>query len=519
MRIKTKMFYLSAASFALGIILRSFFDIGFYSSVFLLLLSAGVFAYCLFLKIRQEEVRRIFVFAVVFLCFTAGIFRFEISDWGREKAYEKNMPTGDVCISGLVDDEPDEKDTSLGLTVSVEKAALCSGETFDLKGRVYVYADSYPKYKYGDKVNLRGKIQKPDVLKNDDGRIFDYPSYLSKDGIYFAMMKPKISLVSTGGGFFLKRKLLELKNYFSGKLEEVLPEPESSLEGGLLLGAKQSLGKKLLADFRKAGVVHIVVLSGYNITIVAEFIMSALSFLPRLLSFYFGAAGIILFALMTGAGATVVRASIMALIAILAKASGRTYEIARALVIAGLIMILENPRILAFDSSFQLSFMAAFSLIYFSQIFENKFSFLPEKFKIREIVVSTVSTQVFVFPFLLYKMGDFSTVAIFTNLLILPLIPATMLLGFLAGVTAIISQALAFPVSAAAYSLLFYELKVVEILAGLPFASFHIGAFPLWIAVLIYVFYAWLVAKNASRNPAGLPQAGGISAVSSIIAR
>ena len=133
------------------------------------------------------------------------------------------------------------------------------------------------------------------------------------------MFWPKAELVSSGGGGVVKRALFSLKGWLIGNISATIPEPDSSLLGGLLFGAKRSLGAEWLDQFRKAGIIHIVVLSGYNITIVANSVTSFFSFLPRVVGSAFGAVSIILFAIMTGGSATVVRSSIMALLVVLAK--------------------------------------------------------------------------------------------------------------------------------------------------------------------------------------------------------
>jgi len=75
--------------------------------------------------------------------------------------------------------------------------------------------------------------------------------------------------VIRSSGFSLTGILYEIKRGFMENLRQVLGEPEASLAGGLVVGEKDSLGKELLDDFRKVGLIHIVVLSGYNITIIA----------------------------------------------------------------------------------------------------------------------------------------------------------------------------------------------------------------------------------------------------------
>ena len=82
---------------------------------------------------------------------------------------------------------------------------------------------------------------------------FDYVSYLAKDDIFYEIAFPKVELLSQGNGNFIKTKLYDFKNKFIDNFSQSIPEPHSSLLSGLLLGAKQSLGKDLLTDFRKAG--------------------------------------------------------------------------------------------------------------------------------------------------------------------------------------------------------------------------------------------------------------------------
>ena len=85
------------------------------------------------------------------------------------------------------------------------------------------------------------------------------------------------------------------------------------------MGEKAALGKDLLNDFRTVGLIHIVVLSGFNITIVADALRRMLSRLPRVWGIVVGAIGIALFGILVGGGATVVRSCFMAGIALSAN--------------------------------------------------------------------------------------------------------------------------------------------------------------------------------------------------------
>jgi competence protein ComEC len=265
--------------------------------------------------------------------------------------------------------------------------------------------------------------------------------------------------------------------------------------GGLLLGDKSSLNKELENEFRRAGVIHIIVLSGYNITLVAEFFMWIFQKISRRLRFAITAAAIILFAIMVGAGATVIRASIMTLLVLFAKSQGRMSDISRALVFAAFLMILQNPRILMFDYSFALSFLSTCALIYIAPIIERLLVFITDRWKLRELVVSTLSTQLFVLPLLLYRSGDISVVSLPVNLLVLPFVSITMFSGFVTVVVSFVSHALSIPFSLLSYALLHYELTVVHLFASFKVASFHVAHFPMWLMILFYAFFITLIMR------------------------
>jgi len=242
--------------------------------------------------------------------------------------------------------------------------------------------------------------------------------------------------------------------------------------GGILLGAKRSLGEDLEKDFRRVGLIHIVVLSGYNITIIAEGIFRFLGFLPKIFQNFLGLFSIIIFAVMVGSGATVIRSTIMTSLAIFARTSNRTYDVNRALFLAGSLMILENPMILMFDPSFQLSFMATLGLIHISDKLNKFLFFVPEKFGLRDIISATFSTQIAVLPLLIKMTGEISVVAPIVNIITLQFIPFTMFSGFIAGLVSFLSENLGLILAFIPYLFLTYILKIVALFAGLGFATF-----------------------------------------------
>lgn len=484
---KAEPLYIFILSFVVGISIYSIFDLGVPFIFLTLLLSV---ASLLFYKLKNK---RIYFFAsLIFCAATLGMLRLSVSDFVYYNPQLDVHIDEQVVVEGVVIDEVDEREKNTRLTVRLD---TLSDEILKESTKAIVVVDRYPEFKYGDRLKIKGNLTKPENFKNENGREFDYVSYLAKDNIFYIVPFSTAELLSQNHGNLVKSSLFRVKHMFIREISELIPDPHVSLMGGLIVGAKQSLGTELQDDFRKTGIIHIVVLSGYNVTIVADAIMRFFSFLPHMFGITLGVISIIFFAILTGASATIVRASIMALLVILARATGRTYAVTRALFIAGFFMVLENPKIVMFDPSFQLSFLATLGLIYVVPLIERHFRLVPTKFQLREFATATVATQIFVLPLLLFMMGELSLVALPVNLLILIFIPVTMLFGFLTGVFGFISSTLAFPFALVSYLLLAYELKVVELFASLPFASVSIPYFPIWLMITVYILYGFIMMR------------------------
>lgn len=400
---------------------------------------------------------------------------------------------------GIVNEDPEIKESGQVLIIDVEKMtttstgidANCSaGFLLKIKTKLY------PKFNYGDRISFKGKLLKPInfLNKEDPDRQFDYEGYLAKSNIYYEMKSAEVVAIHTDlepiPEQSFKRFLFSLKRNFVNNLKQHLGEPHAALASGLVVGEKAALPSDLLMDFRIVGLIHIVVLSGYNITIVGAAIRKLLSFLPRVWGIVLGGFGIVAFGVLVGGGATVVRSCFMAGIALSADIIRRDYDVTRALIFVGLIMLIQNPMILFHDPSFQLSFLATLGLVLLAGPVEKRLGFVPESLGMRSVVAATIATQIFVSPYILYMMGNISIIGVVVNILVLPAIPITMLLVFLTGAVGMISFSVANVISWFTQLLLSYELFMVETFARLPFASVHIPAFSKWWVVGFYVVFA-----------------------------
>ncbi len=455
----------------------------FFSSVASIPLAGGFFVILLgLICIGYAYAFRFFAWksAIVIIGLSLIVFAFGVIRVGMHKNISRNVDFAEgvgtqFTFISVVLRESQNKETHEQYIVKVPES----------DEYVLVKASVYPTFEYGDEVRWSGKLQRPKNFETNTGNEFDYVAYLEKDHIMYILSFAHGELVSSGKGNPVTARLFRMKQSFVRNIESLIPEPASSLLSGVILGIQDSLGKDLEEIFRRVGIIHIVVLSGYNITIVAESLIGIFSFLRRKVALGIGAVGILLFSLMVGATPSVLRASVMALLVLLARFTGRTYAVGRALLLAACAMVMWNPGVLVFDTSFQLSFLSTIAIIWISPIVKQFLTKIPEKLELREVVSATLATQIFVLPLLLYKMGQVSLVALPVNVLVLGVIPPIMLLGFIAGLFQFVLHIVAFPIAFLAYILLSYVIKVATFFSSLSFASITISYFPalfLWIS-------------------------------------
>lgn len=448
----------------------------------------------------NNYLRNIFILSITIACFGIGALRMHAASLHQGDALLDVSVGETVEIMGMVSRDRDMRESNQKLTVDVTSATLPDGERYLVESKILVSVERAPAYKYGDTIVVEGKLQLPENFESETGREFDYVNYLGKDGIFYQMFYPEIALVTENGGSFIRRTMLDLKHIMINSITRTLPQPEGGLISGELFGEKAALGGKLSEDFRTTGVIHVVVLSGFNVTIVAMFFIWLLSrfFHPRI-ALGLGIISIVLFAMLVGGGATVVRASVMAILVIIARLVGREYDVLRGLFTAAAIMALINPHIVAFDISFQLSFLATLSLITIAPFVEKKLSWVTNAFTIRETLIATLAAQVFVLPLLLYSIGELSVVSVVVNLLVVPLVPMAMLFGFVTALVGLVSAAVAIVPAFPTYILLKLQLIIVEFFAKLSFASVAVPPIPGWAVILLYAgIFIWVI-RYASR--------------------
>ena len=458
---KSKIFLFLSLSFISAIALRSFFEISLMAVSFLLALAISIFV--VFYKNKIAA-----IVAFCFLFFSGGIF---LLDCKLQKI--ENVPLAGKKISenAIIVREPELKDDYQKIIAELK----------DDNEKILINTSLYPEYFYGDQIQISCVLKIPENKED-----FDYKMYLAKDGIKYICDKAKIKKISNRNGNRFYASILKIKNSLAENISKALVQPEASLANGMLFGGNVGMSKEIQQSFSRTGLTHVIAVSGYNVTIIAEYLVLFGIFLGlwRNQSLWLAIFGIFLFVLMIGLPSSAVRAGVMGAVLIWAMKNGRLSNSFNAVVFSAIVMLAFNPMLFRYDIGFQLSFLATLGIVIFSPLAE-KISF--KKFDIlglSEIIFLSVCAQIFVLPIIMYYFKAISLISLLANVLILPIIPISMLLSFLAAVFGVFLTP-SFNIFAwLAYLPLYYEIETIKFLSGFSWASKNVSDFgPIFIII------------------------------------
>lgn len=443
---KSKVFIGIAISFAAGILVASKFNIS--AQAVYLFVGACVVGFALSFISHKKTTALI---ALFLFCGGLGFLRLQVSQMPNRYLglFEEKQ-----SLEGYIVEDVD---------IRTDKQLI----TFRPKGSnqsVLITATLGQKFFYGDWIVAEGKLNE---AKNFDD--FDYQKYLERFNVYAVMSYPKVLILKSHQLNPVKEFLLNVKSAFAKRIGQFIKEPQASLLMGILIGARKTLPQSVIDNFNTAGVSHVIAISGYNISIIIKSLEYLAKLFGRRFSFWLSLIIIFGFVIISGASASVIRAAVMGSLLLVAFNIGRQYSITPALFFSALVMLIINPKILFWDIGFQLSFAATFGIVYFSPLLDKLTSGWPNPIQIKSILLTTMAAIVSTLPFILFYFGRLSLVAPLVNILILPFVPLTMLLGFLT-VLPIVGSGFAF----LSNFLLLYILRITEIFAGFKFSSLEV---------------------------------------------
>ena len=370
----------------------------------------------------------------------------------------------------------------------ISSESILQGKSQRFKiGRIEVIAKQYPEYSYGDLVRLTGSLEE---------RVIN--QWYSR----FSLMYPNIQLVKSDSSVI---NVLRWRKKIEGVYNRVLPEPEVSLLAGIVLGVKRSLPKKFWQALQQTGTLHIIVASGYNVTVVIGTVVFLLAgWVRRRTAIGLGIMAVIIYTLMAGGGPAIVRAAIMGSLAYFGQVLGRKADGVRLLITAAGVMLLVKPE-LVWDIGFQLSVMATSGLLLIATELGKIFNRMGE---IGKIMSETLVAQIGVWPILVINFGQMSVFAVLVNSLILWLVPVIMGLGAILAGIGWISIGLSQVVGWLVYVPLRWMVGIIEWFGKQSWISWEVGEISWWWGVGYYLVLGmiWLRIKIKQKKSNSLTE-------------
>lgn len=263
-------------------------------------------------------------------------------------------------------------------------------------------------------------------------------------------------------------------NIFSQHTNRLLPEPQASLLNGILWGERARMPRDFYESLRRTGTLHVIALSGMNITILVNLISKITLFLGRKKSCLLSLGLIVVFIWFVGAPVSAIRAGIMGSLSLLAVYFGRKDWAILSLILAAGIMLMVNFSWLT-NIGFQLSFLATLGIILFAGAIPREKGAIGEiKYQFKTDLRTTLAAQVFTLPIILYNFKQLSLIAPLTNVLVLWVVQYIMVLGFMLSVVGLVFWPLAYPLAWIIWVPLTYFIEVVKLTARFPLASLNL---------------------------------------------
>ncbi len=421
---------------------------------------------------------------------------------------ERWANAGTITLIGRVDEEPRRDDIGQQIVIAATQAGP-EQRLAPAEGRVLARVPPYPPYYPGDRIQISGRLTVPPSAQRPGE--FDYRAYLARRGIFVLLNRPTtIQRITGGETAWGLAYISQFREHCRQIVLRLLPEPQAALAIGILLGIQAGLPDTARTAFATTGTSHILVVSGWNFTIVAA-TLAALAALLRLRpwpAFWISLLIMWIYAGFTGASAAVVRAAMMASLALLARTAERQSEPWRLLLAACWLLTLVNPHTL-WDLGFQLSALATASLFAFGKPVEHWLHNVPWLAHpllaaVREALTATLAAQVLTLPLMLYHFGNLSLVAPLANILIVPAVPIAMLLGMAALIGGLVWLPLGQWLALIAWLPLSWITNAALALAQPAWAAIAMPRFPLWLLLVCYTVIAgfWLWRRSDRAEPA-----------------
>jgi len=478
---------LIAISFILGIYLNEFLN-----SAWILVATGGLIGGIISLYFRNLRFLLFIPLGLVFSANTQLISDNNVLNFAGEK----------IDLEGVLYRSPESREEGSRLYLDTDYIIL-KGALVPVSGNVIIYSSEYiESLAYGDRVRLLNiKLRDIENFKNP-GR-FNLKKFYERQNIYArGFVDGEESIISFGLAksyspilHSIDRMRIKFGNFVRSKF----PTPEYGILNAITIGEKGGIPLKIRTEFSKAGVAHILAISGLHVGVVAIAFFFLIKWLlkrseyillrwqvPRLAA-AMTILPIFLYAAIAGFSTSTVRAFIMISLYLLSIVIGKEEYRINTLSAAAFIILLWHPWSL-FELSFQLSFAAVFAILLAHKFYPFKFTTLEDK--LYSLVKTTVAATLVTFPLVANSFGILPLVSIPANLLLIPLVEIIIIpLSLVSFIVFLISPYIAGLLIS--LNIFFIEMLIygVQMLLKIPYSSFSIPPMNTvsWILFLIII--------------------------------
>ena len=387
-----------------------------------------------------------------------------------------DIPSGEkVKITGTVTKREQKEDKE----VYYLKKCLC--DRTDSEISVLAYTQKGTSYPVGCELSLYGTIYQLNAADNPGQ--FDGESYYQSQGILYTFQTETV--LGFLGESILREKMTCLREYFSHQLIKIYNERDAGILKAVLLGDKSTLRDEDQLLYQKNGISHLLAISGLHISMIG------ISFykLLRKWNLTFIEAGVpsgillFLYGMMTGFGISTIRAVCMFLVMIFADITGRAYDMASAMALAAIIILLRSP-LQARQAGFLLSFGAVLGICLVYPILESA---IHPKRKLSRTILFSISLALITYPLSVHFFYEYPLYSILLNFIVIPCMPIVMGFGgagMLAGCAVTeIGRVIGIP----AHLVLSLFEGLGTWVAALPASVLRLGCEEPWQLILYYV--------------------------------
>jgi ComEC/Rec2-related protein len=277
-----------------------------------------------------------------------------------------------------------------------------------------------------------------------------------------------------------------------------LAPAHAALLRGLVIGDTAGMDPSAEDSLRRAGLSHLVAVSGSNVAIVLVAIAAATRPLGLFHRVAICAVGLALYVAAVGPEPSVLRAATMGAIGLVAMASGLRTEPLQALGIALIVLVAMRPGIV-FSVGLHLSVSATAGIVLWTRPVKRRLSFLPEV--VATILAVTVAAQFAVAPVLVLVFGELSVVAPLANLLAAPAVPVATVAGLGAALVGMVIPAFGTLGASAASPAVAWILYVGRVLGTQEWATVDVPRWAGWATAAPVLVAAAAAIYSRSRFP------------------